>query len=125
MHVFQATTNPAPTAIFSGAAWTTRCGVRTCCGGTAEPADLTAIDEPSLRAHVLAAVHPPADDVPATKPPPFITNAVLLRARKILLLVFEAGTLVNPTPTPTPTPNSNPNPNPNPNQGGLCLLAQL
>ena len=83
-----------------------------------DAADLNAIDEPSLRAHVLAAVHPPADDMPATKPPPFITNAVLLRVRKIILLVFEAGTLVNPnpnpTPTPTPTPNSNPNPNPNP-----------
>ena len=91
-----------------------------------DAADLNAIDEPSLRAHVLAAVHPPADDVPATNPP-FITNAVLLRVRKIILLVFEAGTLVNPNPnpTPTPTPNSNPNPNPNPNQGGLCLLAQL
>ena len=27
MHAFQTTTNPAPTAIFPGAAWTTRCGV--------------------------------------------------------------------------------------------------
>ena len=64
--------------------------------------------------------------MPATKPPPFITNAVILRVRKILLLVFEAGTLVNPNPTPTPNSNPNPNPNSNPNQGGLCpLLAQL
>ena len=59
-----------------------------------EPAGLTAIDEPSLRVHALAAMQPPADDVSATKSPPFITNAVLLRVRKILLLVFEAGTLV-------------------------------
>ena len=32
-------------------------------------------------------MHPPADDVPATKPPPFITNAVLPRVRKIILRV--------------------------------------
>ena len=73
--------------------------------------------------HVLAAVQPPADDVPATKPPPFITNAVLLRVRTILLLVFEAGTLVSPNPNPNPNPT--PNPSPNPNEGDLCPLAQL
>ena len=55
-----------------------------------ELADLTAIDEPSLRAHVLAAVQPPAEDVPTTKSPPFITNTVLFRFRTIFLLVFEA-----------------------------------
>ena len=48
-------------------------------------------------------MQPPAEDVPATKSPPFITNAVLFRFRTILLLVFEAGTLVNPALTLTPT----------------------
>ena len=61
------------------------------------PAELNAIDEASLRAHVLAAVQPPADDEPAAKPPllaPFITNAVLLRVREILVPAVEAGTLL-------------------------------
>lgn len=61
------------------------------------PAELNAIDEPSLRARVLAAVQPPTDDEPATKPPllaPFITNAVLLRVREILVPVVDAGTLI-------------------------------
>ena len=53
-------------------------------------------------------MQPPAEDVPATKSPPFITNAVLFRFRTILLLVFEAGTLVNPNPDPNPNPNPNP-----------------
>ena len=54
-------------------------------------------------------MQPPAEDVPATKSPPFITNAVLFRFRTILLLVFQAGTLVNPNPDPVPDPNPNPN----------------
>ena len=112
MQAFQTITNPAPNAIFPGGAWTRRCGGRTCCGGTVEPADLAAIDEPSLRAHVLAAVQPPAEDVPTTKSPPFITNTVLFRFRTIFLLVFEASTLVNLNPNPNPKPNPNPNPSP-------------
>ena len=42
-------------------------------------------------------MQPPADDEPATKPPllaPFISNAVLLRVREILVPAVAAGTLI-------------------------------
>jgi len=60
------------------------------------PAELNAIDEPSLRAHVLAAVQPSADDSALARTPllaPFITNAVLFRVREILVPVVAGGTL--------------------------------
>jgi len=61
------------------------------------PAELNAIDEHSLRAHVIAAVQPSAEGPSLTRLPllaPFITNAVLFRVREILVPVVAVGALM-------------------------------